>query len=343
MLENIINIAQPITIGLVIAYLFTPLCNNIEKLLHRHSKFKTRTIEILALTVTIIIMFIIIILFALLLIPQFVQSIANIIKDIPNIIHNLTEYLNRDDSFINKFTLVTGIDITSSLESFEKTFQNNLLTDTLIPDILSGVVSTTITLFSWVMGIFVAIFALSSRKNLKEQSIILIKTFLGDKKSKLFIDECIVANRMFSKFFVGKIIDSSIIWLICIIAMLIMKLPYTMLVSALVGITNIIPIIGPYIGGVLGFIIILSVDAEKAIWFGIMVILLQQLDGNFIGPKCIGDSTGLDTFWVLVALLIFGGLWGIVGMLIGIPLMGVIHDIIKKLTKHIISKREEYE
>ncbi len=130
-----------------------------------------------------------------------------------------------------------------------------------------------------------------------------------------------VSNNMFSGFISGKIVDSAIIGLICFVAMNILQLPYTMFVSVIVGVTNVIPVFGPYIGAVPSTLLILLVDPKQAVYFLILIIVIQQLDGNIIGPAILGESTGLSAFWVLFSILLFGGFWGIAGMLVGCRLL----------------------
>ena len=134
---------------------------------------------------------------------------------------------------------------------------------------------------------------------------------------------------MFSGFISGKIVDSAIIGVICFAVMGVMRLPYAMLVSVIVGVTNIIPVFGPYIGAIPSALLILLVDPKQALYFLILIIILQQLDGNVIGPAILGESTGLSAFWVLFSILLFGGFWGIAGMLVGCPLFAVIYRIVK--------------
>ncbi len=149
-----------------------------------------------------------------------------------------------------------------------------------------------------------------------------------------------VSNNMFSGFISGKIVDSAIIGLICFVAMSVLKLPYTMLVSVIVGVTNVIPVFGPYIGAVPSALLILLVDPKQALYFLILIIVIQQLDGNIIGPAILGESTGLSAFWVLFSILLFGGFWGIMGMLVGCPLFAVIYRIIKDFISMKLRKKE---
>ena len=157
----------------------------------------------------------------------------------------------------------------------------------------------------------------------------------------LIMEEVRYADRMFGGFINGKILDSAIIGVLCYIACLIFKFPSALLVSVIIGVTNVIPFFGPFIGAIPATLLILIQNPIKALWFVLFVLVLQQVDGNIIGPKILGNTTGLSSFWVLFAILLFGGLWGFVGMIIGVPLFAVIYDVIKKLVFHGLNRNDE--
>ena len=148
---------------------------------------------------------------------------------------------------------------------------------------------------------------------------------------------------MFGGFINGKIMDSAIIGVLCYIGCLIFKFPSALLVSVIIGVTNVIPFFGPFIGAIPATLLILIQNPIKALWFVLFVLVLQQLDGNIIGPKILGNTTGLSSFWVLFAILLFGGLWGFAGMIVGVPLFAVIYDVIKKLVIHGLRRNEELD
>ena len=156
-------------------------------------------------------------------------------------------------------------------------------------------------------------------------------------------EEAKYADKMFGGFINGKIMDSAIIGVLCYIGCLIFKFPSALLVSVIIGVTNVIPFFGPFIGAVPATLLILIQNPIKALWFVLFVLVLQQLDGNVIGPKILGNTTGLSSFWVLFAILLFGGLWGFVGMIVGVPLFAVIYDIIKKLVIHGLKRNAELD
>ena len=147
------------------------------------------------------------------------------------------------------------------------------------------------------------------------------------------------ADEVFGGFFIGKIIDSLIIGCICFVSLAILRMPYVALVSVIVGVTNIIPFFGPYIGAIPSAILIFLVDPMKGIYFIIFIIVLQQVDGNVIGPKILGNTTGLSPFWVIFAILLFGGSFGVIGMLFGVPIFAVLYYIIKQVVEHVLKRR----
>ena len=148
-------------------------------------------------------------------------------------------------------------------------------------------------------------------------------------------------DRMFSGFIIGKLVDSLIIGLICFVFMMLFSMPYAMLISVIVGVTNIIPFFGPYLGAIPSLVLILTVSPVKCLIFLAFIILLQQFDGNILGPAILGDRLGLSGFWILFSIMIFSSLWGIVGMLIGVPLFAVIYDIIRSLIRWLLNYREQ--
>ena len=164
-----------------------------------------------------------------------------------------------------------------------------------------------------------------------------------DRLYRLIADEFTYADRMFNGFFMGKLKDSAIIGVLCFIGCLILGYRASLLIAVIIGITNIIPFFGPFIGAVPCGLLLLLENPMHCLTFIIFIIILQTLDGNVIGPKILGDTTGLSSFWVLFSIIFFGALWGIVGMVVGVPLFAVIYDIIKKLVYAGLRKKEKTE
>jgi predicted PurR-regulated permease PerM len=180
--------------------------------------------------------------------------------------------------------------------------------------------------------------------NMKERIKAAIKrvhyAILPRKTAEAFISECHYINTVFFGFLSGKLLDSLIIGIICFVALSIMNMPYTMLVSVLVGVTNIIPFFGPFIGAIPSIVLILFVSPIKSFEFMIFILALQQFDGNILGPKILGNSTGVSSFEVLFSILLFGGLFGFVGMIIGVPLWAVLSDLFERWLNWLLGRKK---
>ena len=171
----------------------------------------------------------------------------------------------------------------------------------------------------------------------------LVRSALKPKIADFVLEEIAFVDRMFGGFIDGKIVDSAIIGVLCYIGCIIFRFPNALLISVFVGITNVIPFFGPFIGAIPSIFLILIVDPLKALWFALFILGLQQLDGNIIGPKILGDRTGLSSFWVLFSIILFGGVWGLPGMVICVPVCAVVYDTVKKLVYRGLTKHGQLE
>ena len=199
-------------------------------------------------------------------------------------------------------------------------------------DGFAGTVSTVVgILMNLFISMVVCIYTLGSRKQFARQARAVLYSVCRPRWADYILDEVKFADKMFVGFFSGKILDSAIIGVICYVVSLVLGFPNAMLVSVIVGVTNIIPYFGPYIGAIPSALLILIVDPVKCVWFLVFIILLQQFDGNILGPRLLANSTGLSGFWVLFSVTVFSGLFGFVGILVGVPVFAVIYDLIRKL------------
>ena len=203
-----------------------------------------------------------------------------------------------------------------------------------------GVIGVVNGLIDVLIGFIVAIYLLFGKEKFLGQGRKIVYAFNTPRRANIILHLAAKTNKTFSGFIIGKLIDSAIIGVLCFIGLSILKMPYTLLVSVIVGVTNVIPVFGPYIGAIPSTILILLVDPMKGLYFVIFIFLLQQLDGNVIGPMILGDSTGLSAFWVMFAILIGGGLFGLVGMIVGVPTFAVIYYIIKMLIQQKLEQKK---
>lgn len=336
--NRIIKAITPFIYGCCFAYIIAPLCNKIE------SKIKCKHKEILAITITEITFISLIIIICFLIVPQSIESIMKIVDELPNAWLKLEGHIENIQNNNPIIANMLGGDVNGFNEivgtTLESTFKTNI--DNIIASIINKTTDFGKMLFDIIIGVIANIFILANRKIFAKQLDNILYIFSSKKAYNIIKEEIQVINKMFSGFFIGKLIDSIIVGIICIIVLLIMKMPYAMLISVIVCVTNIIPIVGPFIGAIPGVLIVLSVDPLKALYFLIFIIILQQIDGHIIGPKCIGNTTGLSTFWVLFAIIVFGKLFGIVGMVIGVPTLAVIFDIGRKIMDYKLSKKKQF-
>lgn len=336
--NKLIDAITPFIYGCCFAYILVPLCNKLEE------KIKTKHRELIAITLTEMMFISSICIISFLIIPQSFQSIGKIVDELPNAWIKLEDCIENIQNNNPIMANILGGDVNGFNEivgnTLESTFKTNI--DNIITSIINRTTDFGKMLFNIIIGIITNIFILANRKIFAKQLDNILYIFSNERAYNVIKEEIQVINKMFSGFFIGKIIDSIIVGVICIIVLLIMKMPYAMLISVIVCVTNIVPIAGPFIGAIPGVLIILSVDPLKALYFLIFIIILQQIDGHIIGPKCIGNTTGLSTFWVLFAIIVFGKLFGVVGMVIGVPTLAVIFDIGRKVLDYKLDNKEQF-
>lgn len=339
-ISKFLEILSPVILGFVIAYLLNRPVVFIEKLISpifMGSKLK-KAARPISIGITYVLTFSIIALIAVIVGPQLAESFNALVESIPG-------YLSSLQSWIISVLDSLNIDA-SNVPALVTSWQDILLDITgKIGDIVPGVVEVSVQVISsitnFLIGIVFSIYFLSSKelfiKQLKKLVYLVMKKDRGDG----FISFFDKSDSTFSKFISGKLVQSLIYALASFIVMSIIGLPYALLISVILGIFNIIPFLGPFIGGAIGAVIIFIVDPTQALWFIIMVLVLQQIDGNIIGPKILGDSIGLSAFWVLVAIIMGAGLFGITGMLLGVPVFAVIYSAVASLINDRLSKDPE--
>ena len=338
--SSVIKICMPVIDGLILAYLLTPVLNTIEKKIIfpickkvklEITPKRKKNIRGLALVLTLVVVLLLIYWFFSLIIPQIVKSIQSIILQFPIYLDNLSTWLGK--------LLSDNPDIEATVNDLIDQYSGKLedwINQSMMPKINEIVKMLSLSILNFlkgmwnlIIGFIISIYVLGSKEQFAGQSKKVIFSIFSEKYANKFIDDFRFAHKTFSGFLIGKIIDSFIIGCICFVVTKIMGTPYGFLVSIIVGVTNIIPFFGPYLGAIPSTILILMVDPMKALSFVIFIIILQQLDGNVIGPKILGNSTGLSGFWVIFAITLFGGLFGIGGMLVGVPIFAVIYAAIR--------------
>ena len=334
---KIMAILKPMIYGAAIAYLLKPVCNTYEHKLNEHlpSKLKKMS-KALAITGSMLTMCIIVYLLLIIIIPQVVNSVTSLINTLPDKLNYAASWLEetlKEDTVVANYITENYIMLKDTAIEW---ISNELIPNIQnIQNILAGVGiqiwNSVMFLKNLLIGLIIAVYLLASRKKFAVQGKMVLYSIVKTKWADKILTELKYADNTFVGFINGKILDSAIIGVICYVCCLIFKFPNAMLVSVIVGVTNIIPFFGPFIGAIPSALLIFIESPLKSLWFLIFIVVLQQVDGYIIGPKILGNSTGLSSFWVLFSILVFGGLWGFVGMVIGVPLFAVIYDIAKKL------------
>ncbi len=348
--SSAINVLLPTIDGVVIAYILSPMQDFVEinivkklidKIPNKKGKSRRKVIRGLSTFLTILIFLILISVILLLIIPQVLDSLEIIVSRFPL-------YMDKINSFVEQF-MEEYKDMSDLLVDYwpqiEDWMQTQFLPNTtsvlskLSSGLLGSVVNIITVILKFIIGIIISVYLLFSKETFCAQAKKIAYAFMKEESANNLINNMRYANKIFGGFITGKIVDSMIIGVLCFIGLSILKVPYSLLISVLVGVTNVIPYFGPFLGAIPSALILLMINPMKCLVFLIFVLILQQLDGNVIGPKILGDSTGLSGFWVIFAITIFGGIWGVFGMFIGVPLFAVLYAAIKTFVANRLIKR----
>lgn len=353
-----IALVKPVLYGAVIAYLLNPLMKFYQKLLEsllcRKGKKLSKRMQKISYGISIALAMIsgilIILVLIWMIVPQLITSIGSLVNTLPSQVDRyyqmMVERIQNNPYLADKMQDV----VLEATKMFDDWIQNELfpwLQAEVLPNVNSfafrfanGLMNVLGVLYNLFIGCIVAVYLLSGKETFLAQCKKMIYSIFGKKQADVILHYGRITNDMFSGFISGKIVDSTIIGMICFLAMWILKLPYALLVSVIVGVTNVIPVFGPYIGAVPSAFLILLVNPVQCFYFVVLIVILQQLDGNVIGPAILGESTGLTAFWVLFAILLFGGMWGIAGMLVGVPFFAVIYRLLKDYIEFRLHKKK---
>lgn len=335
LLSKLLSVLMPFIIGCMIAFILNVLMIRIEKQLSKvivnpKLKILKRVLSILgsiALVVGVVAIIII------LIIPELVSAIKVIALSLPEVIDNLQNWTDSHNIYLPQLeNLINQIDVESlgnELSKFAKTEFSGVLDSTI--DILAVIVNGIV---NFVLGLVFAIYILMSKETLKDQTKRLINAYLPNKIANNIFEVARLSRTTFSNFIIGQTVEAFILGALCTIGMIILGLPYAPMVGSLVGITAFIPIIGAFIGGAIGAFMIFTVDYMQAFIFIIFLVILQQLEGDLIYPRVVGSTIGLPSIWVLFAVTVGGSLWGITGVLLGVPIVSVIYSLVKIQVKN---------
>lgn len=338
-----IGILKPFIWGFAIAYILDFVLRFYENKVLEFSflkkffkKINIRSKRGFGLLFTYITAFIVVGLFIQFVLPQLINSIVGLVNDIPSYIANTSRFIN---DIVNKldiqehYLVIINDKFNGLIDYVIKASAN------LIP-MLGGILTVILSsIWNIVLGIIVSIYLLIEKEKFFALSKKMTYGIFPMKAAEKILELTHRSNDTFGKFLSGKILDSLIIGVLTFVILTIVKMPYTLLISVIIGITNIIPFFGPFIGAIPSIIIVLFLSPIKAVWLAIIILIIQQIDGNIIGPKILGDSIGISAFWILFSILVAGKFLGLVGMIIGVPLFAIVYSIIKEIVEDKLQKK----
>ena len=345
---KIAHILAPVIYGAVFAYLLNPVYNRVQAAVMKltkdiipDEKGRKRLGGFLGTLASMCLLVAVVVGLISMLIPRLISSIRGVMETLPSSINNLEIWLEK--------ILADNPDLEQQVMQHygaAADYLQNWLTNVVVPNIYriigsvsSGVVLVVRAVFDILIGLIVMVYLLNMKEKLLAQAKMIIYGVFPLKIANKVIEEGRYVHQVFGGFIIGKLLDSLIIGLICFVLLGFANMPYVLLVSVIVGVTNVIPFFGPFIGAIPSAFLILLSDPMKCLYFLIFVLLLQQFDGNILGPKILGDSTGLSSFWVLFSILLFGGLMGFVGMIIGVPTFAVMYRLVTEFTTWRLGKK----
>ncbi len=346
---KILYIFRPLLYGIIIAFILTQSFNFFNrkfiKLLSKRSKDTIKVkkeSKIISISISILILLLILFWIFYLLIPKLLISVVGIVEMLPDSIVKVESWLEnilKGNPAIENIILTMINDSSKSILSY--------LSEGILPKMENIVTTVTVGLNGmyeflrdFTIGIVFSVYLLINKNKYVSEMKKFIYTFLGIKKGNSLLQGARYSYKIFNGFIKGKLLTSVALGIVCYIAMILFKMPYAALISLIVAITNIIPFFGPIIGWVPGVILLLLINPIQALYFTIIIIVLQQIEGNILSPKIVGDSIGLSGFWVLFSIMIFGGIFGLVGMIIGVPIFAIFYHFASYQLKKYLAKKD---
>ncbi|MCR5324236.1 MAG: AI-2E family transporter [Lachnospiraceae bacterium] len=336
--------AAPAIYGAAFAYLMNPFMKFFERnyirILGKKAKNRKRlekSARVVSIIITVIVVLLLISFLVYMLVPELTTTVTGLVNDLPDQYKKLQEWYWGLEIRQTQVGAVIDKSIIKAGERVEEFINENInltmVTDIMKP-VLSGAKSVFGVLYNTFVGLIFSIYILGYKEKLAGISKKVVYSIFKRKTGNVIIRISRQCDKKFSTSFTGKMIDSIVVGMICFLVMLIFRFPYAVLISVIIGVTNVIPFFGPIIGAVPCALLILFVNPLQCLYFIIMVIVLQQLDANVLTPKIVGDSIGLSPIWVLFACVFFGGIWGLLGMLLAVPLMACIYMIFKEIVEY---------
>ena len=351
-LGQLSSILRPFTFGFVVAYLLLPIFNTLvrktnpwfSRVIRNPKKAKSFN-KLFCSLISVTFFLLIVVALLSMVLPQLAESVMGLLEKLP-------EYLNRTEEWLTVHLFSNNPILEGNVQQLYASVSSSLMewaNTQLVPQLLEvmrgnfvgSFVSNTISFLKTVLvGFISAVYMLNSKDTFSAQGKKLIYSMFHTDTANVILENIRFVHKVFGGFITGKLLDSLIIGLITFFAMSILQMPYVLLISVIIGVTNIIPFFGPFIGAIPSTLLIILVSPLQGVYFVIFILILQQFDGNILGPKILGDSTGLASFWVVFAILLFGGMFGFAGMVVGVPLFAVIYSAVSGLVNRSLGKKK---
>ena len=345
--DKLMSVLSPVIYGLVFAYLLAPIVDFFDSLLEKGlPKAKNSLVRGLSILVTWLCAIALIYLMFSILVPELVDSVKTLAANFESYYRTVYNWIT---ALVENETLFSDNVFSDQILASLNGYYDKLvkwITDTVIPQaqvaiiaVTGGIWSIVVFLKNILIGMMISIYLLARKEGFARQSKKLLYAILPETPYRRTLRAVSEADRIFSGFVRGKLLDSPIIGIICFICCSIFNFPYTPIISVFVGVTNIIPIFGPFLGAIPSAFLILLVSPRQCLYFIIFIIVLQQFDGNILGPKILGKSTGISSFWVIVAIVVGGGFGGVLGMFLGVPIFACISSLVNWFTDRSLNKK----
>ncbi len=342
-IRTVNTILAPITYGAILAYLLSPVYNHLQIILRKFLK-KDSTVKAGATVGSLIVLVAVVFGLFSMIIPEVWESIVGIVNSIPSYAQVISGWI--EDIFSNypEVEQVILANYNQGVERLVTWLQSETGLMANIEKVLTGLYTGVISLINLVknilIGMIVMVYLLNIKDTLSAQAKKIVYGLFSIHVANEIVEKVRFVHKVFGGFIIGKLVDSLIIGLITFIWLGIFKMPYTLLISVIIGVTNVIPFFGPFIGAIPSAILLLLVSPRQCIWFLVSILVIQQFDGNILGPKILGNSTGVSSFWVLFSILFFGGIMGPIGMIIGVPTFAVIYRLIAEFVEKRLASKQ---
>ena len=337
--STLLGILSPFLVGGALAFIQMPIARRIEDLLCRtlfRRSLKPRAPRVISAIISIVLLVLALLIFLNILLPQVIASGSTLVKQV-------TAFVNENDEQINSLLKRAGL-ISADVDPLNSVWQNILSSLSQYMDVVPTVLRTSYDLvysivFKTLIGLIISCYLLIDSRRISRKCKRVCYAMMEKSRAERLILWSRKANRLFAGFTTGKIVDSIVVGIICYLAMLIMGLEYPLLISVIIGVTNVLPFFGPFIGAIPSILILAIVNPPSALKFAIFILILQQLDGNLIGPKILGDYVGISPLLTMAAILIGSGLLGFVGLIISVPVCALLYALVHTLIDEKLARK----